>query len=81
MAKGHVTIDIDRCKGCVLCTTACPQDVLVMNESRLNGRGYHPVEFLDPTGRCTGCALCAVICPDACFTVIRHGRVVARTSA
>jgi 2-oxoglutarate ferredoxin oxidoreductase subunit delta len=78
MAKGHVTIDIDRCKGCVLCTTACPQDVLAMNDSRLNARGYHPVEFVDPSGRCTGCALCAVICPDVCFTVIRHGRVVAR---
>jgi 2-oxoglutarate ferredoxin oxidoreductase subunit delta len=77
MAKGHVVIDVDRCKGCVLCTTACPQDVLVMNNTVFNSRGYHPAEFMDSKGLCTGCALCAVICPDACFTVYRRGRVVA----
>ena len=71
MAKGRVVIDEDRCKGCTLCTTACPQDVLLMADDRLNARGYHPVYLLDPQGRCTGCGLCAVICPDACFTVYR----------
>lgn len=80
MAKGHVVIDENRCKGCALCITACQQHVLVMNDSRLNGRGYHPAELVDPKGRCTGCALCAVICPDACFTVYRHGRLVASTA-
>jgi 2-oxoglutarate ferredoxin oxidoreductase subunit delta len=71
MAKGRVVIDEDRCKGCTLCTTACPQDILLMADDRLNARGYHPVYLLDPQGRCTGCGLCAVICPDACFTVYR----------
>jgi 2-oxoglutarate ferredoxin oxidoreductase subunit delta len=71
MAKGRVVIDEDRCKGCTLCTTACPQDILVMADDRLNARGYRPVQLVDPQGRCTGCALCAVICPDACFTVYR----------
>ena len=71
MAKGRVVIDADRCKGCALCTVACPQDILAMDEGRLNGHGYHPVQLIDLDGKCTGCALCAVICPDACFTVYR----------
>src|SRR5688572_3866458 len=30
MPKGHVIIDEARCKGCALCTTACPPQVLVI---------------------------------------------------
>jgi 2-oxoglutarate ferredoxin oxidoreductase subunit delta len=71
MPKGRVVVEVQRCKGCTLCTTACPQEILVMAEEKLNARGYHPVEVVDPDGKCTGCALCAVICPDACLTVYR----------
>lgn len=72
MAKGHVVINEGRCKGCTLCSTACPPKLLVIDEERLNARGYHPALFVDPERRCTGCALCAVICPDWCFTVYRE---------
>jgi 2-oxoglutarate ferredoxin oxidoreductase subunit delta len=75
MAKGHVVIQEEQCKGCLLCTLACPQQVLVMNAQTLNGRGYHPVQFVDPQNKCTGCALCAVVCPDTCFTVFKHQAV------
>ncbi|MDW8327032.1 MAG: 4Fe-4S binding protein [Anaerolineales bacterium] len=71
MAKGRIVIDDDRCKGCTLCTTICPQHVVVMDMERLNVRGYHPALYQDPLGECTGCGLCAVICPDACITVYR----------
>lgn len=81
MAKGRVVIDEARCKGCALCTTACPQGVLVMAHDRLNARGYHPVLFEDPQGNCTGCALCAVMCPDMCFTVYRSLVAPARARA
>ncbi len=73
MAKGRVEIDEGRCKGCALCTSACPQDVLALAGERLNARGYHPVEFKN-NGQCTGCGLCAVICPDVCITVFREKR-------
>lgn len=71
MAKGRIVIDDDRCKGCTLCTTICPQHVVVMDNEHLNVRGYHPAVYQDTQGDCTGCALCAVICPDACITVYR----------
>ncbi|MBI4772010.1 MAG: 4Fe-4S dicluster domain-containing protein [Chloroflexi bacterium] len=72
MAKGTVVINVERCKGCELCPTACPQHVLVMDAGRLNSKGYHPAVLVDPEHKCTGCALCAVICPDAVFTVFRQ---------
>jgi 2-oxoglutarate ferredoxin oxidoreductase subunit delta len=71
MAKGRIVVDETRCKGCALCTTACPQDVIVLAAERLNIRGYHPVELMDRDGKCTGCALCAMMCPDAAITVYR----------
>ena len=63
MARGTVVIEVDRCKGCELCTTICPQDILHMSREGFNARGYRPVELLDPTGKCTGCALCALDLP------------------
>ncbi len=72
MAKGRIVVDEIHCKGCTLCTVACPQDVLLMANDRLNARGYHPVQFVDPEKKCTGCALCATMCPDAVITVYRY---------
>jgi len=72
MARGTIHIDQDRCKGCTLCTTVCPQNILVMDEDKLNAKGYHPALLQDPQQECTGCAICAVICPDVCITVFRE---------
>ncbi len=69
-AKGRIEVDQERCKGCGLCVTACPKQVIVLEEW-VNQRGYHPAALHDPNGDCTGCALCAVACPDACITVYR----------
>lgn len=70
MARGTIVVETNRCKGCELCTTVCPQDVLAMSDL-FNARGYKPVVLVDPKNKCTGCALCAVICPDAVITVFR----------
>ena len=68
ITRGTVVIDVESCKGCVLCIDACPPHVLSMAEER-NGRGYHfPV--LHPG--CTGCGACAAICPDFVFQVWRY---------
>jgi len=69
MAKvdATVVIDIETCKGCVLCVQVCPVSVLEMS-TEYNARGYrYPI--LHPG--CTGCELCALICPDFCFEVYR----------
>ena len=71
MVKGTVVVDVDRCKGCELCTAACPQHVLVMSADGFNALGYRPVQLVDPEQKCTGCALCALICPDVVLTVYR----------
>lgn len=76
VAKGRIVIDTERCKGCKLCQSACPQDVISLADS-LNNKGYRSATLLDPEHKCTGCALCAVVCPDDCITVYRviHPRV------
>ena len=67
MAKGRITINQDRCKGCELCTTACPESLLEMSK-QLNALGYYPVVVTDPT-KCKGCAFCAIMCPDVAIEV------------
>jgi 2-oxoglutarate ferredoxin oxidoreductase subunit delta len=79
MTRGRITVDVERCKGCELCATVCPKDVLRMAEA-FNARGYRPAQLIDPNNDCTGCAICAVICPDAAIAVYRFSRTL-RTSA
>lgn len=69
-AKGTVTIDVEICKGCVLCIDACPPRVLSMS-TPVNHLGYHYPELADG---CTGCAACQLICPDFVFEVFRAPR-------
>lgn len=70
MAKGRVTIDQDRCKGCSLCVSVCPVKILYLDETKTNLRGYHPASVIE-ADKCIGCTFCATICPDVCFTVER----------
>lgn len=68
MAK--VVFNEDRCKGCELCTLACPKHIVVMAKDRLNKKGFHPAEVLE-MDKCIGCAFCATTCPDAVIEVER----------
>jgi 2-oxoglutarate ferredoxin oxidoreductase subunit delta len=69
-----VEIATDRCKGCELCITACPKDVLELDPSVVNALGHHPIRLTDAAG-CTSCALCARVCPDTVFTVFARPRI------
>lgn len=66
--KGKVVIDIQKCKGCELCTTACKENALMLSES-LNKKGYRYI--IANNDLCTGCVNCALVCPDAVITVYR----------
>ena len=67
--KGLIEIDTTRCKGCVLCVEACPQDVIAL-AGKVNVHGYPYVEPKNLEA-CVGCASCAIVCPDGCITVYR----------
>lgn len=60
--QGEIRLIPERCKGCQLCVTYCPKDVLVMS-NRLNAKGYHLPDVVDPDG-CVACGLCELICPE-----------------
>lgn len=70
MAKvqGEIIIDIERCKGCELCTEACPEEAIVLSEN-INQKGFNYAVKM--TNQCTGCASCAIVCPEAIVTVYR----------
>ena len=67
MAK--IKIDKDKCKGCMLCVSVCPNKLIIRSNS-LNKKGVRAVEIKD-ADKCTGCAMCAIMCPDACIEVYR----------
>lgn len=71
MARGTIKIDEMRCKGCELCTTVCPKNLIHM-ATYFSSRGYRPAMLIDPDEACTGCLLCATICPDVAITVYRE---------
>ena len=69
-AKGWIEVSDTYCKGCELCLSVCPQEVMELDMTRLTPKGYHPAHtFKDG---CTGCAICALVCPDAAITVYRE---------
>lgn len=60
-----VGVDRDACKGCDLCITSCPADIL-----HLDSRDRIVVEDI---GDCIFCGLCEVRCPDFAIWVERDG--------
>jgi NAD-dependent dihydropyrimidine dehydrogenase PreA subunit len=59
--KHVVKILPEICKGCGLCITACPQDVLDFHE-KFNSKGYHYAYYKGEG--CTGCFVCFYACPE-----------------
>jgi len=83
MAK--ITINQDKCKGCLLCISFCPKGLIGVDKN-LNRLGIKPAKSSRPVHKsagivplgseksnseCSGCAMCAIICPDSCITVYK----------
>jgi 2-oxoglutarate ferredoxin oxidoreductase subunit delta len=60
-------VDKDRCKGCGLCVTICPKNVLELS-GEVNTKGYYPVHQARPED-CIFCSACAIMCPDVAITI------------
>lgn len=72
--RGWIEVSDLYCKGCELCISVCPQEVLKLDEQRLTPGGYHPAHIYKDG--CTGCAVCALMCPDAAITVYRESKKI-----
>ncbi len=70
MAKGILTFEEEKCKGCELCVVACPVSILALNLQTVNKKGYNPAYIVQPE-KCIGCANCAIMCPDSVITIER----------
>ena len=66
MAK--VTFEVECCKGCGLCETVCPKQIIALSKEKINAKGYHPAEITDQD-KCIACAFCATMCPDSVIRV------------
>ena len=60
-ARGHVTIDVEECKGCGLCVEACPPRCLEL-DPKLSSYGVHAARYTQEG--CTGCGVCFYCCPE-----------------
>ncbi len=66
MAK--ITVNFETCKGCALCTTACPKKIVELQKEKRNRKGYFTAVCIDDS-QCIGCAMCAMMCPDCAIVV------------
>lgn len=66
--KGDIIVDIEKCKGCELCSQACPQESLELSR-QVNSKGYLYIVKIEDN--CTGCTNCALVCPEGVIRVYR----------
>jgi 2-oxoglutarate ferredoxin oxidoreductase subunit delta len=55
------------CKGCGLCVSVCPKNVLEISKT-VNSKGYFPAFQARPED-CITCAVCCTMCPDVAITI------------
>lgn len=67
----YVGVDREACKGCDLCITSCPVDILHLDE--------HDKIVLDDPGKCIFCGLCEARCPDFAIWVGNEGTLSLNT--
>ena len=63
-----VSFATDLCKGCGLCVSVCPKQIIVIAKDKINKKGHSPAEITDQE-KCIACAFCATMSPDCVITV------------
>ena len=66
----RIEVDVNRCKACYLCVSACPKKCLGKSTT-ISKKGYFPAEMQRPQD-CIGCTMCYMMCPDVAITVIKE---------
>lgn len=61
----------DRCKGCGLCTTTCPKNIVAIQKDKRNSKGYFTSSCIDQDA-CISCGMCAMMCPDCAIIVVKE---------
>ena len=62
------SIDADCCKGCGLCVSVCPKNVLEIS-CQVNIKGYYPAFQARPKD-CIVCSMCCLMCPDVAISIV-----------
>ena len=73
MAKFEIRINPDTCKGCELCFSVCPKNIICKSQN-INNKGYHPA-VVSSNDDCIGCKACALICPDGAISIFKEDAV------
>ena len=60
-------IEENFCKGCGLCVSVCPKNVLEIS-TQVNTKGYFPAYQARPQD-CILCAICCTMCPDVAISI------------
>lgn len=56
------------CKGCGLCVTFCPRNILSLSD-KVDRRGVY-LATVNPAIECTACLNCVQMCPDAALEIL-----------
>lgn len=64
----EVVIDEELCKGCHICISVCPRDVLEKAEE-VDSRGFF-LPVVKDLESCVVCRLCEMECPDFAISVV-----------
>ncbi len=66
MAK--MIVSTEKCKGCGICGSVCPQKIITYDKNIMNDKGYRPATLTNEL-KCTGCSMCAMMCPDCAIII------------
>ncbi len=67
--RTYIVIDAGKCKGCLLCVSACAKGVIGTGKE-LNRGGYFPAVVVEEkSDLCTGCLNCTLMCPDTAISI------------